>query len=498
MKHKNLALTLGLIFLSTLILFISCKKINDYTTLGGDLIPEVDNINTFEKILDVRAFNDTFSLTTDTAVYNTGYNFVLGHLEDPLFGKTDAMINLELKPSIFQYRFSNSPDSLHIDSIVLVMAYTGTYGDTNVNQTVNVYEIANEFRADTTYRIRTNQQTRLGMLGSRSFMPRVLNDSVRSFNDSSANTMRIRLSDAFGARLLGYDTTTANGRENAYASDSLFRTKFRGFALESVAGKALMTFDLENANTRLAIYYKDDHGDAGNTPTANWDTTVSYFSFAANLNSASAQYIRRNYAGTQLAANSNGSTGTPDNEVYIQSTPGSFATLRIPELDTMSNCIVHRAEIIMEQVWSGIADSMLYPANLYVDAYDPLISTFKTIPYDVTFDASGNPNLAAFGVAPFTAPDGAGNAIKQWRFNLTRYVQNIVNGNAPLYDLRVTMPLYVTERYQPTPGGTSAQLTVPVNGAASLGRVRLHGTSDGSQPGANPRRMRMRIVYSKI
>ena len=37
-------------------------------TLGGDLIPAVDNINTFDTTLTVEAFNDLFHLATDSTV----------------------------------------------------------------------------------------------------------------------------------------------------------------------------------------------------------------------------------------------------------------------------------------------------------------------------------------------------------------------------------------------------------------------------------------------
>ncbi|RYY54343.1 MAG: DUF4270 family protein [Chitinophagaceae bacterium] len=281
-KHKNLALTLGIIVFSTLILLLSCKKINDYTQLGGDLIPEVDGINTFDTIIDIQAYNDTFSLANDTVRGSRSATQYIGHIEnDPLFGKTDARVSLELKPGAYRYTFSGKPDSLHIDSIVLVLQYVETYGDTLAPQTFNVYEIGNEFRADSNYRIRDYAQTRLGLLGSRTVAPYLLNDSVRAYKDTTSNQLRIRLDDSFGERLLGYDTSAANGRIAAYVNDSTFKSYFKGFTIESTGGNGLVGINLQGANTKLAIYYKDDNGDA---PTASWDTTVAYFTFNTNSN----------------------------------------------------------------------------------------------------------------------------------------------------------------------------------------------------------------------
>src|SRR5688500_12618226 len=196
-KYKHLALTLGAIFTSTIIFLISCKKINESTTLGSDLIPVVDNINTFDTILTVQAFNDTFSELTDTTYYSSSYTNYLGHIEsDPFFGKTDAKLFLELLPPNAKYTFINRPDSLTIDSVVLILDYVETYGDTNVLQTVNVYEIpqTSEF-GDTSFTIRKNDFGKAGLLGSRTFEPKVLNDSVKAYQDTTANQLRIRLDD---------------------------------------------------------------------------------------------------------------------------------------------------------------------------------------------------------------------------------------------------------------------------------------------------------------
>ncbi|HKO79898.1 MAG TPA: DUF4270 family protein, partial [Chitinophagaceae bacterium] len=400
-------------------------------------------------------------------------------------------IFLELKPSSFKYSFINKPDSLHIDSVVLVLDYVETYGDTVVPQTVNVYEIAqsSDF-GDTAYIIRKSNYAKGNLLGSKIVDPRLLNDSVKVYQDTTANQLRIPLDNAFGQRLLSYDTTS-NGSNNAYYSDSVFRKFFKGFALESVSGDAIMGFNLEGANTKLAIYYKDDNGDS---PVEKWDTAVAYFKFSENLSSASANYIERDYAGTALAAAVGGPA--PDDLVYIQSTPGSFATVKIPGLGGLSNNVIHRAELIMEQVYD-VKDTLFYPTNLYLDAYDPTVSAFRTIPYAVAFDASGNSNLADLGVVPVNTKDPAGNNIKSWRFNLTRYVQHVVNDTEPVYDLRLFSPLGVRELYRPgAVGSTSSLVPISVNGAIGKGRVRLAGNTGPAD--TNPQKMRLRIVYSKI
>ena len=260
--------------------------------------------------------------------------------------------------------------------------------------------------------------------------------------------------------------------------------------MESVSGNAIMGFNLKGANTKLAIYYKDDNGDA---PVEKWDTTVAYFSFAANASSASANFIQRDYTGFPIAASVGGTE--QDDVVYIQNTPGSFATIKIPGLDTLSNRIVHKADLIMEQLYDP-SDTIFPPAKLYVDAYDSSVPAFRAIPYDVAIDISGTANLNAFGVNPINAKDSDGHNIKTWHFNITRYVQHVVNNTEPVYPLRLSAPLYLRELYRPGAAGSpSTQASIFVNDAIGNGRVRLGG---GGNHQTQKQRMRLRIVYSKI
>jgi hypothetical protein len=506
LKNRQRALVFVLIFTCTAILFISCKKINEATDLGGNLIPAVDNITTFDTTITVEAYNDLFTLggidslkEDSTFSHYTNEQFLGIINSDPLFGKTDAQMFFELKPATYPFTFLNkpSPDSLFLDSVVLVLDYVETYGDSTVQQTVSVSEITSDFRVDTSYLVRKNTDiTVSGPLGSTSFLPYTLDDSVKAFQDTTSHQLRIKLNNTFGNRLLFYDTTGAN---NAYSSDSVFKTKFKGFALKSTSGgKAVMGFDLQGANTKLAIYYKYRHGVG-----TDIDTTVAYFNFKPSgtyglSGSAAHNYVSRDYSGTPVSAAQGGSL--PDPLVYIQNTPGTFAKLKIPALAGLSNRVVHRAELIAEQVFNSSDTLFPPPAFLYLDAYAPSLSRYRNIPYDVIFDASsGTFNLSSFGSGPVNALDGSGRVVKTWHFNLTRYVQHVVNATEPAYDLRLFAPFYTIDQYlAPVAGATPFELppTVYVSPTIVKGRVQLAGNTGPLD--TNPHRMRLHIVYSKL
>jgi len=501
-----LALALGLFITSIFILLGSCKKINEATELGSDVIPPVDNVKTFDTTLTVEAYNDLFilgggpadSLKQDSTTSSYTDEQFLGLISaDPLFGKTGAQMYFELRPPTFPFAFQNKSDSIFLDSVVLILDYVETYGDTTASQNVDVAEITSNFRSDTSYLIRKNSEftTAPGSLGSRTFKPASLHDSVKVFQDTTIRQLRIRLNNTFGTRLLSYDSISS-GPNNAYSSDSAFKVKFKGFALKSVSGNAVMGFNLQGANTKLAIYYKYLHG-VGN----DLDTTVTYFRFKPKatyfeLATASHNYVQRDYSVSDIGLAQGGTT--PDQYVYLQNTPGSFATVKVPSLVGLSNRVIHRAELIAEQAYH-ITDTLFPPPNfLYLDAFAPSISKYRNIPYDVTFDGvSGTFNFNSFGVAPVNATDGSGRVVKTWRFNISRYVQHIVNGTEPVYDLRLFAPYLVQDQYYPpTAGATPVENPPPVflNPRLVVGRVRLFGgTTD-----TNPHRLRIRIVYSKI
>lgn len=486
LNHRLVSIVSVLVLLSSHL--VSCKKLNESTTIGDDVIPGVDGVTTFDTSITVSTNTFLFDGLTDSLQPNRFEEHILGYISnDPLFGKTSASIFMELKPASFPFAFANKPDSLSIDSVVLVLAYNNLYGDSTIPQRVNVFEIdqSNIFKSDSAYQVRQQYFTYSNFLGSKIFTPSSLNDSVKVYLDTTTNQLRIRLNDAFGSRLLSYDST------NVYKTDSAFKTNFRGFAIvpdEGFGGNALMSFILaNNVNTKLAIYYRY-------MKNQQEDTTVNYFLFTGTTtNSISAQhnYIKRDWSGTPLLA---AAGGPPDDLVYLQNAPGSYARIEMPDLRTVSNRIVHRAELMVEQVFHPSDLTFPPPLALFLDAYDSSLMAYKTIPYDLIPDQQGTYPFT-FGMYPRNQVDGSGNIVKRWRFNISRYVQNVLNGKEKVYDLRLLAHRYVFDKIRLSPfdnSGDYTNVTIAINPTLGFGRVRVGGGNHTAQ------RMKLRIVYSKI
>ncbi len=370
--------------------------------------------------------------------------------------------------------------------MILVLSYVNTFGDTTIPQSVNVYEIdpSADFRYDTAYLVRENHITYTGLLGSATYTPQYLDDSIHLFKDSASHQLRIRLDDAFGQRLLAYDSLST-GTNNAYYSDSAFNLKFKGFAIVPGGGSGNGLIGINLLSSKLSIYYKYKHG--------TLDTISTDFVFTTG--SASANYIQHDYSGSQLSMHQDGTM--PQDFVYIQEQPGTFAKVKIPGLIGLSNRVVHRAELIVEQAYSDPLDNIFTPPGyLYVDAFDSANNVYRAIPFDMTIPdqstgsiISSNPS---FGFEGKPALDGA-NTVREWKFNISRYIQNVVMGKEPVYPLRLHAPYIVTNTFGL--GGIDYRYASYVNPTIAAGRVRVFG---GDATRTNPKRMRLRIVYSKI
>ena len=495
MKSKYEVLYPGTIVISTFIFLISCKKINEATTLGSNLIPVVDNITTFETTLDVDVYNDTFSLAPPNydslRLRGSSDTYFLGNItNDPLFGTSAATLFTQLKPSGFKFNFGfSNPDSLiGLDSVVLVLKYVNTFGDSTLPQSVNVFEVdpsgSNDFRYDTSYLLRENHISYTNLLGSATYTPLNLDDSVHLFEENESHQLRIRLDDAFGQRLLAYDTTS-NAGNNAFYSDSAFNLLFKGFAVvPGGSGNALVGIDL--SKSKLSIYYKYNHGVL--------DTTKKDFVFTTA--SASANYIQRDYSTSQMATHLD--LTTPQDFAYIQTQPGTFARIKIHGLDTLTNKLIHRAELYVTEAYNDPLDDILTPPTyLYLDAFDTANnSVYHPIPYDIQLpDASSGSIIATnsgFGFGGKPALNPTGNTVKEWKFNISRYVQNTIKGIEPVYDLRLYAPYVARNTYRIN--GADYFRAFYLNPVVAAGRVRVYGGT----PNTNPQRMRIRIIYSKI
>lgn len=474
--HKGFFKTLSYQWLLGILIFSSCTKI-DTTNLGSGLIPAVDNIHTFDTTLNVIANNfDDIARCDSVSSLDLQALGVINN--DPLFGKTRADMFFELKPTSYPLTFpDHDADSIFVDSAVLVLTYDHTFGDTSIMQKVQVYPLMRDLRQDSIYSTCALYPYDSWLLGEKSYVPYQLKDSVHGYQEDAANELRIPITDSLIRKFIS-DYTLLE-------TDSAFRKYFKGFALisdEMTGGEALNYFNLRGQNTRLAIYLRT-------SKDGTKDTTVMNFGFT-NL-SGSANSISRDRNGSEITQHL-AQPPQGDSLIYIQTGPGSYSNLKIPGLGNMPNSVVHRAELVIDQVYDPTTSPFTVPDLLFIDLIDSATGKYTPIPCDFTMNELQS-DFRSFGGHPKEVTDQGGNLIHRYTFNITRYVQSILTRHEKNYSLRLRAPFYFENytAYQDRCGNVISKFAFPANPIAD-GRVKLNGTNstDGH--------IRINIVYSTL
>ncbi|MFM6926059.1 MAG: DUF4270 family protein [Ferruginibacter sp.] len=502
MQKRILPLAITAVTLFSLI-GLNCTKL-DTTDIGSDLLPAVDNVHTFADTLTIIS---TQSSIFDTAVIGRSEDYAVGSINnDPLFGRTTANIYMQLKPPFYPYYWGNSGDTIvGLDSVVLCLKYAGFWGDSSLPVGLQVREVADAVFRDSVYNNNKTSYKPTGIgavLGNANVDVRSMANYIKYNNgrDSVNNQIRIRITNnAWAAALFGRDSIKANSGNNAFYSDSVYRNFYNGIAvLTTGIGNGLLYASLSDTATKIEVHYRRKNGGKTDSVYSSLRLNPNFSITAANAPiSNTSNYIQRDRAGFPV------STNTDPTVHYLQTSPGSFIKLNIPALATLSNRIVHRAEIIVEQVPDDpILDEKLSAPNfLYLDLKDTgTTDKWKPIYYDLNTAEAYDPdyktaipyiasqiNFQYYGGYRRTKTDplNAGKTIKYYNFNITRYVQQIVTDHTRSYDMRIFAPFsFNYPQYSTT--------FIPYGNNIAFGRVKI-----GS--GSNPNyRMKLRIVYSKL
>lgn len=472
-----------LLSIIVLIVSASCTRIST-TEIGTGLIPPIDGINTIDTTIDVITQN----MALDSIRVSKYQEFALGSISnDPLMGTTKAIINAEFKPVFYPHYFEVSKDSLFLDSAILVLSYQGLWGDSANQMKFKIYEIAqtSKLSADSVYpsyaTMNIADQIGAGTIAD----PRRLGDSVFPRREQAKNQIRIPLNITFGNKLLKeFDST------NAYQSDAQFTSTFRGISIipeMSNTSNTLLRVSLTDTNSKVALYYRFTKRDG------NKDTVVRYFRTGAYAGAAN--NIVRSRTSAEVNTFLTNPAADADSLLYLQSGPGLYIKIKTPGLTGLTNRVIHRAELLMEQQAGDVNTDAIYTQpNLFLCAMNLDSARRFYVPNDIALGQNGNAtNLNSFGGYVIYKNDPFGKRVASYNFNISRYVQGIATKAEKIYDLYLFAPVYDYVNMS-----ESLQYLYPISNSIlnppGIGRVRLLG---GNSKQAQ-RKMRLRIIYSKI
>ncbi len=327
--------------------------------------------------------------------------WLCGSYLDPIFGRTSVGIYTNFRLTSTNVTFPNAT----FDSLVLSLAYDslGHYGG-NLNnlgvQNWEVFRLNESIEPGTEYR--SDASFVLGdLLASSSFRPAIYED-VEVLGTIEGPQLRIRLADALGQELMNPDSAI-------YENNSVFKSFFQGLYIRPVnnsENSVVLRFLPEAPETKLTLYYTDSTGIARD------------YAFLTDNDAESVLSIQHNFDGTRVLDNN-----PEDTIVYMQGMNGPSVKVEIPYLDNLGdNIVINKAELL---VYSVDEDDRNYPIPDQLFCVEQSAEGSYRLVDDLITSISRNSQDPFIQFGGLLLYDGN---IPYFRFNLSEFLQRIVNG----------------------------------------------------------------------
>lgn len=330
--QRFLALMIGILFLS----FFSCKKTPD--TIGNNLLSENNYFDLFRcDTVEVLCHSYIDTIGTKNVTYA-----LLGSMNDPVFGLTQAGFYTQFNPSTAGQNFGENPI---VDSLVLQLCLSDYYGDTTVMQTAHVYELTDTISTFESYYCYSEVATdNIDQANAYHFYPHPKTNVHFIGTDTVAYPIiRIPLSQELGNYLISLDSSF-------FSEPDKFKEHFKGLYVTCDAVSqdgAICSINLTNNTfTLLQLYY---HNAA--TPDKRM-----YYNFYVSSSDTYFNHFDHDYTqGNPQFVNQliNGDTLLGQETLYLQTMGGIRAHLRFPNLrhwaDSLkdSHIVINEAKLVL-------------------------------------------------------------------------------------------------------------------------------------------------------
>lgn len=394
MKHFSFILLIS----SLLLLFSACKK--DESIIGLELQDGNALLGT--------QFSDTttisaYSVREDSIITTRLANNVLGFVNDPIFGRTQAGIYTQFDLSGSGITF---PNNAQLDSVVLTLQYAGFFGDTTSPTTIKVYELSERLDRNTVYYSHSSLQTKGENLTYSSDYQLFLKPTSQTMEDTNVKNphIRIRLSDQFGTERLLHNPSLSD--------NAAFQNDFKGLYIVSEGANGtgnLAYVNLIGALSGITIYYHDDLATGKKYTFSISSTNCTFFNFYDHFSyNSAAQSLRNQIVNLDY-------THCKD-ELYLQGTSGVKVHLDFPYLKQAfkdKKVVFNKAELVISNLSDDVATHFFPPSDLGLQ----LVRSDHSIGYLPDDEIYTSTNY--FGGTYDTEK-------KEYRFRITKYVQQAI------------------------------------------------------------------------
>lgn len=435
---KNSLNSLGLFSFMAVLLLASCRR--PESTVGLGIQPGEELLNAF--------YSDTTSLEAEVVVEDTLRSdelssVMLGNYADPVFGYTETSFYSQLRLSGSGITF---PLSYAVDSVVLSLPYSGRSYGKRIPQSFSVYALTDALYPDSVYytnsTIATDKSVNWIADPGETYAIRP-NSVVVIDNDSLIPQLRLKLKASFA------DLFFTAPPENFQSNDA-FLAFFRGIHVQSATTDgSVFNLDLGRSDAGVTIYYRDFD---------NAEPDTALYGFVIGDQAARFTHVRRSFAGTALSEL--GETTPVDAGVlgYVQAGASCKTHITMPHLATYAAAgrVINKAELVVP-----VEDMDLgrYPSQAQL-----FLLTRNEAGQDIILP---DQLTASHDIGGVFEPDTL-----QYRFNITRWVQQVLTGDL------VNTGLFLVSN----------------NSGVSVNRVVLHGPHfSEAEPARN---MRLRLTFS--
>lgn len=388
-------------------------------TIGSDFL---DDQKSDLKFLDNFTMN-FFTQKTDSIITyspNVSYQlatYLLGNLNDPIFGHSSASIYTQpqLPTSALDLKGG------FLDSVILQLRYDtlGLYGDLTTPVTLEVYQLSEtpdsslDYYSNDTF----NYDPVLGKLGSLTFLPHPKDSITVTYNGDtikSAPHIRIPLDVSKFYDLLQQDSSV-------FTSQSAFQQYFHGIYIKMTgADNTMLGIALLNSLSGLTFYYdsqvEEDH----------------IFKLIFNTFRVNMVHMDHDYSGSPVGAALDSSADNTN--WYVQGMSGVKSYVTIDGLEQIPNAVINQAVLEFYASFPAGDDEVLYPPCTYLITQD---QTDSTLNYDTDVRialavAQGNHLSSIFNLVfggkrsdPIPGPP----TVYKYEMKVTNKIKEIVAGN---------------------------------------------------------------------
>ncbi|MHC1706322.1 MAG: DUF4270 domain-containing protein [Bacteroidales bacterium] len=411
MRISEIRMTAGrmirfFVILLPLAILFSCEK--DPDLVGMDVTPDQDQL--FVEVTDTFTI-EAYSVMEDSLTTGfTSLNLV-GAAYDPVFGKLSSGFATQFMLSTVNPSFGDNPV---MDSLVLILAYNGYYGDTNTKQTIHVYELDEDLYKDSTYYSNHEVRHKGVDYAHHVFFPRPT-DSI-TIDDTITIPPILRL-DLGKIRPDLANKILFTPADNL-ASSAKFTEYFKGLYISADPvsyGGSILYFNLLSSGTLFRIYYHNDDEDSLHYDLVVNENAARFNRFDHYNYDFASQALRRQvvYKDTSLG----------NQVLYVQSMSGVKVKMKFPHLKKWAQqhkMAINEAQLILP-VYEDSPEltpvAKLLPVLLDEDG------TYSNLP-----DAGGGDNY--FG--------GSYNSgTNEYKFRITQYIQNVIKDNYEDYGMYI-------------------------------------------------------------